>query len=61
MRSPSQWPGTARSVASPGRASMLVIPAIRAPGLDRRPRGRRVVRPERSRMPRAASSPLGRA
>ena len=41
IRSPSQWPGTARSSASAGRSEMLIIPGIVDPTPRLRPCGRR--------------------
>ena len=48
MRSPSQWPGTARSSTSAGRSEMSTISGIRLVRLmARRAWGRRIARPLR--------------
>ena len=47
IRSPSQWPGTARSATSAGRCEMLTMPTIRDPVRADRDCGRRRTRPDR--------------
>ena len=60
IRSPSQWPGTARSAASAGRSLILIIPAIFPPGLQPRGSGAGAAGPARTappRRPRRAGCP----
>ena len=58
IRSPSQWPGTARSAASGGRSEMLTMPGICTRPEEVRVRGRRQARPDRRRrIPALVATP----